>query len=149
MSKPLPKAAVHAAAKTLVAAGSIVKSYYKLTEVEIADGFHVPDYRTFHIFESTDWGDGTKPSISTTATFRGCEHSYRHAAQMLLCLRADEQGRYELCKDKSSMRVTFTMMAEINKIGEPAHGSAGWLNCENLEVKIFEHALRGREATGA
>jgi len=137
-SKPLSEAIVNAASLLLTEGSKGRCGYWALREghihAKVPAGVKVPEWMHFVIFEHVDWNDDLmKPSVSTVACFSGCEPALARARQMLVCLRAAEQGR------TGKVSVKFSLVVELHLAGGDM-GACGWLNCETLEVTIFDHA---------
>ena len=86
----------------------------------------LPEYMAFHVFESTNWGDGTS-SIRTLATMRGGELAYDAASFMLLGARAEEQNARSPIR---KIKLAYKLVVELECDGK----FAAWLNCETGEV---------------
>jgi hypothetical protein len=98
------------------------------------------EFGKWQIWQTTNWGDGSAPSISVPVTITGCETGYELARTNLLMLRAQREEVPE-----GTIKVTFRLRRDVVHIASQAHA---WIDCETGEViksKVWRKHVDGEE----
>lgn len=119
------------AAQTLRREGNRkVLGFYRLRD--IVQALPAPaewdEWATFHIFATTDFRDGNEPSVSTLASFSGCDLALETAA-LLLCASRSLRAAHER---SSKIKVTHQLVLAV---GNTVNSARAWLDCETGELK--------------
>lgn len=115
--------------------------------VQAVPGAKWEEWMQFHVFHSTDWGDGSPNAEGTVLSTNGTDMAWERAMMLATMLRAQEQ-EWAASGATGKVKTTYQVVYAIHHLS--SDHVVAWLDVETGEVKtgaVWQAAEAKRLAT--